>query len=86
MCSTEGIEILIEIDYDPAFIHRDQLPMVRQVVILKNITLLNIYGKYYNKHCNKYPVRVKNAQSMLQILFRSVSSYLPTGIDRLDDE
>lgn len=50
------------------------------LIVHKNILRFNAYAKVYNKCNEKHPIKVKGAQSMIQVMYKDVSAYLPSGI------
>ena len=45
----------------------------------RHIICFNIYGKFYNEK-NKRKVKVKRAQSMLQVMYKDICKYLPYSV------
>jgi hypothetical protein len=50
------------------------------VLTKQNIATINVFAKSYNLN-RKRPLKVKNAQSMLQVLYKDVCAYLPIDIN-----
>lgn len=50
------------------------------VLIKKNIAALHVFAKSYNLNRAR-PLKLKNAQSMLQVLYKDVCAYLLTDIN-----
>jgi len=53
-------------------------------LVRKHITLMNIFGKHYNQGAPKKPLKVKNAQSMMQVMYKDFSKYQECDINDLE--
>ena len=55
--------------------------VAQEHIVKSNISRFNAYASLYNRCNKKHPVKVKDAQSMIQVMYKDVSAYLPNGID-----
>jgi hypothetical protein len=79
------LQMLLRNGFDVGLLRADDLPKgmqqaVRGQILKNNILRFNAYAKLYNKCNKKHPVKVKDAQSMIQVMYKDVSTYLPYGI------
>jgi hypothetical protein len=79
------LHMLLKHDFDVDLLNELELQFtsyryLRNHIAHKNILRFNAYAKMYNKWNEKHPVKVKCAQSMIQVMYKDVIAYLPSVI------
>jgi ankyrin repeat protein len=80
----KAFELLIKYEFDLDLLTAEDINFLgedylQQVIISHQTASLLIFGRRFNK-ATRFPLKIQKAQSMMQVMFKDICQYLPSGV------